>query len=88
MASLIESGRIVDLIVVLVIVEAIALCVISLRTRRGPRVPDIVSNLAAGLFLLLALRAALSGAAWPWIAAMLAAAGLAHVVDQARRWRA
>ena len=79
---------IVDAIAVLVIVEAVALSIVSARSMRGPAVPDILFNLAAGLFLLLALRAALSEASWPWVAAMLAAAGLAHVVDQARRWRA
>ncbi len=88
MDALFASGRIVDGIVALVIVEAAAFAVLSFRTMRGPDLSDLLWNLAAGLCLLLALRAALTGAPWFWIAAMLAAAGIAHCVDQARRWRA
>jgi apolipoprotein N-acyltransferase len=43
-------------------------------------------TLRAGAALLLALRAAITGAAWPWIAAWLAAAGLAHLADLRTRW--
>jgi hypothetical protein len=40
-----------------------------------------------GMFLLLAVRAALAGAAWPWLPAALAAALAAHLLDLAGRWR-
>jgi hypothetical protein len=43
--------------------------------------------LLAGLFLLLALRGALAGAGWRWIALALTAACLAHVTDLGYRWR-
>ncbi len=41
----------------------------------------LLSNVGAGLCLMLAVRAALTNASWPWIAACLAAAGAAHVAD-------
>ena len=43
--------------------------------------------LAPGLCLLLALRGALAGAAWPYVPAALAAAGVAHLLDLMGRWR-
>ncbi len=88
MAEAFASGWIVDAIVVLVIVEAVLLLSLQRRLRRGPGALAIVANLSAGLFLLLALRFALAGAAWPYMAASLACALIAHVVDVARRWRA
>jgi hypothetical protein len=44
-------------------------------------------GLCAGLGLALALRCALTDAAWPWLLLSLLAAGAAHVVDVVRRWR-
>ena len=43
--------------------------------------------LLAGAFLLLALRAALTGASWIPVALWLLAALFAHLVDLVRRWR-
>lgn len=51
----------------------------------GLALKDYGLNLAAGLFLMLALRAALTHSLahsnWMWIAANLSAAGLAHAAD-------
>ena len=87
MEALFGHGRIVDLILVLMVVEAIVL--VAWRRRRGAGIApfDLVVSLLAGAFLLLALRAALTGAAWPTIALWLAAALVAHIADLARRWR-
>jgi hypothetical protein len=41
--------------------------------------------LLPGAFLLLALRAALADAAWPWVPAALTAALVAHLIDLASR---
>lgn len=46
----------------------------------------MIGNLLAGAFLLLALRCALTGAGWLWIALWLLAALLAHVADIVGRW--
>jgi O-antigen/teichoic acid export membrane protein len=47
---------------------------------------DLLANAAAGACLLLALRAALTGAGWAWVAAALCAALIAHLFDLVRRW--
>ncbi|MGZ8260907.1 MAG: hypothetical protein ACXWUL_10205 [Caldimonas sp.] len=87
MAEAFASGRIVDAILALVIVEAALLLILRRRLGHGPSFVAIVGNLGAGLFLLLALRAALVGSEWPWMAASLALALLAHLIDIAQRWR-
>ena len=83
---LITSGRIVDVILVLMAAEFAAVVIYRWRTTRGPSPADAVVILLAGLFLLLALRAALTGAEWFWIALFLFAALIAHLADLRRRW--
>jgi multisubunit Na+/H+ antiporter MnhB subunit len=84
---LIASGRIVDLIVLLMAAEIVLLLAYRWRTSQGPAPLDLLSVMLAGLFLLLALRAALTGAGWTWIAGFLLAGFLAHMIDLQRRWR-
>ena len=84
--ELVASGRIVDVILGLVVVQFIALALYRRATGRGPAPADIAFSLLAGAGLLLALRAALTGADWTSIAAFLAAALVAHLADLARRW--
>lgn len=84
MAALFQSGTIADLIIGVMVIEGLVL--IALRSRlRDVQVYDIVAMLAAGLFLVLALRATLTGAGWPWIAGFLIAAFAAHLFDLRRR---
>lgn len=52
---------------------------------RGRPVADIALALLPAALILLGLRAALTGAAWPWIALPLAAAWPVHMADLARR---
>jgi hypothetical protein len=87
MADLFASGRLVDLILVVVLLEAAALLLYWARSRRGIAPLDLLPNLCAGAFLLLALRAALAGVGWMIASLCLAAAGLAHLIDVSRRWR-
>ncbi len=84
--ELFSSGRIVDLILVLMGIEALAIMVYRRQTGRGPRRGTLAANLFAGAWLLAALRAALLGAAWPWIAGALTAAFAAHLWDLRQRW--
>ncbi|MEO8318049.1 MAG: hypothetical protein ABI561_06960 [Bradyrhizobium sp.] len=87
MAELFASGRLVDLILILTAIEAVCL-VLYWRSRGGGVSPmDLLPNLFAGAFLLLALRLALGGAGWELCCGSLAAAGVAHCVDLSRRWR-
>jgi hypothetical protein len=76
----------VDLVLAVTALEAVALAVYHHVCKRGVALPDVLPNLAAGVCLLLALRSALGGAAWAWIAFWLAAAGVAHTLDMWRRW--
>ena len=87
MRELFVSGRLVDFILVLVVVEAGLIAAYWRFTGKGIRALDLLPNLFAGAFLVLALRMVLTGQDWTWSCACLAVAGLAHVVDIARRWR-
>lgn len=79
MAGLFASGRIVDAILLLTVLEGAGLLIL--------RRPDLLATLLAGLALLAALRLALGGADWRWLALALLAALIAHLFDLARRWR-
>jgi len=87
MADLFASGRLVDFILVVVVLEASALLLYWVRARRGIAPLDLLPNLFAGAFLLLALRATLAGSDWMIVSLCLSAAGLAHLCDVYRRWR-
>jgi hypothetical protein len=87
MADLFASGRLVDLILVVVVLEASALLLYWAWARRGIAPLDLLPNLFAGAFLLLALRATLVGSGWMIASLWLSAAGLAHLTDVKRRWR-
>jgi hypothetical protein len=85
MGELFANGRIVDLILVLVLVEAIALSVYRRMTGRGLETFDLIVSLLPGVCLLLALRAALTHAPWTSIAIWLAVALGTHLADLWRR---
>jgi hypothetical protein len=86
MQQLVLSGRIIDLILLLVAAEIMVFGFMWSRRRVGPGWRALLPNLLAGAALLLAVRAAIIGATWPWTAVWLAAAGLAHAADLRARW--
>ncbi|CAN5844656.1 hypothetical protein BH11PSE3_BH11PSE3_11450 [soil metagenome] len=87
MTNFFADGTAVDLILLLMLVEALVLVVYHRRTGRGIAAGDLVGLLLAGAFLLLALRAALTGSSWTSIALWLVASLAAHLADLVRRWR-
>jgi hypothetical protein len=87
MAELFASGRLIDLILGLMAVEGLALTLLFRRTGKGAAPRDLVGLLLAGGCLLLAVRAALTDAAWVWVGLWLGLALLAHLADLAMRWR-
>jgi len=87
MAELFASGRLVDLVLLVVVLEAGALLLYWRRVREGIAPLDLLPNLCAGAFLLLALRTTLGGGGWMIPGLCLASAGLAHLIDLYRRWR-
>jgi hypothetical protein len=80
------TGAIVDIILAMMALEAVALVALRRRIGRGPSPLAIVTSLAAGLFLLIALRIALTGGPWQGIAAALLGSLLAHTADTWLRW--
>jgi hypothetical protein len=87
MAELFASGRLIDFILIVVVLEAALLIFYRRYTGRGIAPADLLPNLCAGALLLLALRLTLAGSGWMMASGCLAAAGLAHVIDVTRRWR-
>lgn len=87
MAELFESGRVIDLILALLALEAAVLAIVSLAWPRHLPLAGLLLNIAAGGFLLLALRSVLLGAEWVVTGAWLAAAFVAHVGDLLQRLR-
>lgn len=82
------NGRVIDLILVAMALEVAAL---ALLRRRGVPVPApraVAFNLLAGALLLLAVRGALTGAGWGWVALCLGLALPAHLLDLLRAPRA
>jgi hypothetical protein len=86
MAGWVASGAFVDAVIAFTLLEGLALLAWHRSSGRGPAPAAWLPNLAAGLCLMLALRAAIAGAAWPWIVAAVAGAGVAHALDLRRRW--
>ncbi|RJP64609.1 MAG: hypothetical protein C4535_16965 [Comamonadaceae bacterium] len=76
-----------DGVMAFTVLEGLALWLFHRATGHGLAPRDYALNLVSGLCLMAALRAALSGAAWPWMAVCLAASGAAHGTDLWRRWR-
>ena len=86
MNQLFRSGVAIDAILLFVAIEFAALGIWHRRTGRGPSALALAPNLAAGACLLLAVRAALVGSAWPWIAGPITLSLVAHLLDlRARR---
>lgn len=85
--ELFTSGRIADVILMLVVVEAVGLLALYKWTGRGVAAHGLLPNLAAGATLILALRSALRGEPWTVTALWLLLALFAHAADLLARWR-
>lgn len=79
MEALFASGHAADIILAILLIEAIWLLA------RGRALPDIAGTLLPAALIVLGLRGALTGADWPLIALPLAAALPVHLWDLARR---
>ena len=83
MEGFFASGHAVDFVLAVIAAE---FAFLSLR-KSGSRATamDRILALAPGVCMLLAVRAALTGAPWPWVAAALTASLPFHLADVARR---
>ena len=88
MASFFASGRIVDLVLAMVALETLALVALHRFTGRGPSPAAVIVTALSGVFLMLALRAALTGQDWTAVSLPLIGAFAAHLVDLRMRWPA
>ncbi len=87
MQALFGSGHAADLVLLALLVEAALLWALRRHRGWGPGLRPLLPFLLAGAAFALALRAALTGAGWQWVAAPLIAAFLAHIWDVKERWR-
>ena len=87
LSELIATGRFVDLVLILIVLEGIALLLIRRYRGKGPKLVDIAPTLVAGAFLFLALKFALTDSDPMVIAACLTGALVSHIADLARRFR-
>ena len=85
-SDLFTSGRVVDLILLVVVVEVIVLAAFPCL-RGAMSLADVALLIAPGVMLMLALRAALTGAPHTITAAILAAGFVFHLWDVIRRRR-
>lgn len=88
MESLFVSGRIADIALTVMALEALILYAVTRYRGSSERFRGLIANLAAGGSLVIALRLALVGADWQWVAGALAMSLLAHAVDLSLRLRA
>ena len=86
MQALFDGGRVIDLILVLMAVEAVALAALYRLKGFGIAPTRLWPNLLAGAFLMLALRASLTGAGATAMGSWLVLGLVAHLVDLALRW--
>jgi hypothetical protein len=86
MQALFDGGRVVDLILGLMVLEALALTWFFAKTGSGVRPRRLLPNLLAGAGLLLALRAALTHQPMTTVAVWLLVGLAGHLADLALRW--
>src|SRR3954471_18869608 len=91
MARLFVSPHLVDLVLAFTLAEAVFL--IWRNAAKGEAPPrraipalSVIVMLLPGICLMVGLRAALAGVAWPWLPVALLASLIAHVADVQRRW--
>lgn len=81
------DGRLLEWVVALMLVEAAVLLWWRRRTGGGLPASGVLCVLASGIFLMLAVRAALTEAGIGAVALWLLAALAAHVADLVARWQ-
>jgi hypothetical protein len=86
MAQFINSGRVIELALWIVLLEIAALLVWQLWRRQVLAAPDVLANLCAAAGLLGAGELLIAHAAWPLPACALSAALVAHIVALRLRW--
>lgn len=81
MESLVATGGLLDLVLVVIGIEIVGLWLIRKRLKKLPSLTNLLPNILAGAALILALRLSLTGASWVWIPALLTLSLIAHLSD-------
>ena len=76
-----RSGHIADIVIAVMVLEALGFAFAARARPRHWSLGVMLTGLLPGVFLVLALRAALVQASPPWIALALIAAFIAHLLD-------
>ncbi len=82
-----SSGLAIDLVLIFVALEVLVLAFIP-RLRGSMTLLDVTSLVVPGVFLMLAIRSALTSAPYTMTAVFMTAAFASHLWDVARRRRA
>ncbi len=85
MAEFFASGRVADVVLIVMVAELAVFAGYRRLTGRGFKVLTLLPNALAGASLVVALRTALTGLSWTWTALALIAALFAHLWDLASR---
>lgn len=86
MEHLVQSGRIADIILMIMLAEVVFLLYLWRNETLSSRV-GIIGNLIAGASLVLAMRMALQDAGWLAVSVCLLLALAGHLIDLAGRLR-
>lgn len=81
MSELFASGRIIDFVLALMVLEGTLLAILRHKAARAPPLGQLFATLLSGAMLMLTLRAALTGADWQTLAALMVASLAAHLLD-------
>ena len=84
--SLYAGPLVADIAIAFIVLETCLLWLIYALRGWGLAPSDYALTVLSGMFLMLALRCALTPGWWPGMAVSLVAAGLAHGVDLRRRF--
>jgi hypothetical protein len=84
--TLVQDGTVTLIAIAVILLELAVLAGLALSKGRRPTA-DLIANALSGLFLILALRAALVGSGAFAVAGFLGLSLVAHLVDMASRMR-
>ncbi len=86
MADLIANAYLIDWVLAAFVAEGLLLMGYRASTGKGLGYAAIAANLLSGGMIVLALRAAVSGARAELVAVCLLASLAAHIIDLRQRW--
>lgn len=87
LSQAIATGRMFDIIAIVMVVEAAGLWLYRRISGHGPGTREVLASIGAGFCLVVAFRVAMAGAATAWTLFFLSCALAAHVLDMERRLR-